>query len=468
MITAMKTKSTTTPTSSALRCLTVVVALIASACASSEPPPASNADTTLNEEVAESDPVETAEASDVSSVDDSSSEEIDAESELDVATEDDPSDGEEATAESIFFPELCSAEPVVAGSRVDIQSSGNRIAPGSLNFADIDEFEVELPDAAVWVTADPSVTGGWYVVLERGSAVRVSADGVVTSANGPAATPPELDAEGNPQSPFRFHELFADPIDDGRVIFADSIAAVLSAPTGFYAHGVLGDALEAAAIEWVDTCTGETGRIDIAEPDVIEGIAPILADIDRDGQMEIVVTLSNSDGGARLAAFELDGTTAGESDPIGQGNRWRNPLAVGAFGPEGEIEIIDVRTPHIGGTVQAFRQIIDPETGPTLAQVAASGPSYTSHVIDTRNLSMGVAVDLDADNFPDVLVATADLRTISALTRTSDVDAVLPGWNIIGERELTNGLTSNIATQEPSAGRSAVAIGDGNILRIWN
>ena len=374
----------------------------------------------------------------------------------------------DATSTDAAFSELCNAEPVISGSRVDIDASGNRIAPGSINFNDIDEIEVELPDEGIWVTADPGSSGGWYVVLERGSAVRVGPDGTVTSSPGPGAVPPELDAAGETQSPFRHHELFNNPIDDTRVVQYQSIAAALSGTTDFLTHGVLGDALEAAAIEWVDTCTGEAGRVEIAEPDVIEGISPILADIDSDGQTEIVVTLSNSTEGARLAAFELDGTSAGESEPIGQGNRWRNQLAAGAFGPSGEVEIIDVRTPHIGGTVQAFRQIIDDDGQPSLIQVAASDPNYTSHVIGTRNLSMGIALNVDSDSFPDVVVATADRSAIVAMTRTDDLDAALQGWNIVGERALTAALTSNIATQQTSTGRSAIAIADGATLRIWN
>ena len=474
MITARTTTpktAMTTATSSRSRrphlAALIGTALLASACASSTSLPETVSESSVVAEV--SGDTEEVEAVSTNDADDESTNGADEDTtaEPDSSAANDTTESEADSSESAFSA-LCTAEPAFPGSRVDVQASGNRIAPGTLNFADIEEIEVELPDNGVWITADPASTGGWYVVLERGSAVRVSADGTVTTAETPAAVPPELDASGTPTSPFRHHELFSDPIDDGRVVVSESIAAVLSTPTDFYPHDVLGDALEAAAVEWVDTCTGERGRIEIAEPDVIEGVSPLIVDIDSDGQMEILVTLSNSEVGARLAAFELDGTSSGESEPIGRGNRWRNQLAVGAFGPSGEVEVIDVRTPHIGGTVQAFRQIIDEENGPSLVQVAASDPNYTSHVIGARNLSMGIALDLDADTFPDVLVATANRGAIVAMTRTDDLDAALQGWSIIGERELTFGLTSNIATQEPSSGRAAVAVADGTTLRIWN
>lgn len=373
----------------------------------------------------------------------------------------------EAVDEAPGATVLCGAGEPLTGSRVDVLQSGNRIASGSTDFTQMDETVVELPDTGIWITADPTVAGGWYVVLERGSAVRVSPLGVVTTALDSGALPPEFSGDGVLQSPFRWHELFTDPIPDSRVVVLEDVAAVLATPTDFYQHGVLGDESEAAAIEWIDTCTGEAGRIEIPEPDVIEGISPMLVDIDRDGQTEIIVTLSNSSSGARLAAFELDGSTAGQSDPIGRGSRWRNIAAVGAFGPSGEVEIIDVQTPHIGGLVQAFRQIEDEELGPTLVQVAESDPRYTSHVIGSRNLSMGIGVDANDDSFPDVLVATANRNAIVAMTRTDELDSELQGWEIIGEQPLDNVLTSNIASQEEAAGRATIAVADGNILRIW-
>ncbi len=381
-------------------------------------------------------------------------------------------------AEAELFSELCEAELPPVGSRVEVTSSGNHIGEGSLDFATVDEMLVELPDNAVWVTADPSVPGGWYVVLERGSSVRVSVEGVVTAAVGDSpGLPPELSADGNPLSPFRHHDLFTDPLPDGRVVVEQSIAAALVQPTERNRHGALGDEIEAAGVEWVDTCTGEGQVIEVAETDVIEGISPLIADVDNDGQVELVVTLSNSTVGAWLAAYELDGTLVAESDPIGQGNRWRNQLGVGPFGPDGQIELISVRTPHIGGTVEAFRLVTttaengeepgNPETISAFVPVAESPPGYTSHIIGETNLSLAIAVDANGDSIPDIITPTADRQRVVALTRTDELDGALQGWNIVGERPLNNELTGNIATQQVSPGTASLAIADGNILRIW-
>jgi len=160
-------------------------------------------------------------------------------------------------------------------------------------------------------------------------------------------------------------------------------------------------------------------------------------------------------------AYELDGSLVAESAPIGRGNRWRNQLAVGPFGLDGETEIIDVRTPHIGGTVQAFRLSGDGD-GRILERVAASDNNYTSHPIGLRNLDMGIAVDADVDGRPDVVVATADRGSLAALTRTTES----PGWTTITTLELPGRLTSNIAVAETD-GVASLAAAAGTTVRIW-
>ena len=444
------------------RAVLVVLALVTAGCATSTPVASPEPEPETQSEVVEE---ESAETLSETVEQDASGEEAQDDDEASVQFE----------ADSEPFSDLCNASEAVIGSRPDVTSSGNRIGLGSIDFTTLDEVVIELPDDAIWVTSDPAVTGGWFVVLSRGSTVRVSPDGVVTTAlDAGVDLPPELDETGAANSPFRFHDLFIEPLEDGRVVMAESIAAALVGPTGSYAHGVLGDALEASGVAWVDTCTGETGRIDMAEPDVIEGISPILYDVDTDGELEIVVTLANGNEGARLAAFELNGTLVGDSEPIGQGRRWRNQLAVGPFGPEGQIELISVRTPHIGGTVEAFRLVPgeadeDSSADPTGAfiPVAESDPNFTSHVIGARNLSLAIAIDATGDSIPDVVVPSANRETVFALTRTDVLDGDRQGWNVVGERALDNELTGNIATQELSPGAAALAIPDGDLLRIW-
>lgn len=344
---------------------------------------------------------------------------------------------------------------------MDLRADGNRIHPGRIDLAAATETDVALDGTPTWVIPHPTVPDAWYVTFDDGTASVVTIDGDTSDAGRPLSEPPLLDLEGRVVSAFVDHGLFDDPLVDGRVVVSGDLAVVLAGGTDRYAHGVLGDAIEASAIAWVDLCTGATGRIEVDVPDVIEGTAPMLADVDDDGEPEVLVTLANADDGARLAAFEFDGTLVGASEPIGQGNRWRNQLAVGPFGPQGETEIIDVRTPHIGGTVQAFRLARADGIG-RLALVAASAPEFTSHVIRSRNLDMGVAVDADDDGRPDVLVASSDRTRIVALSRVETGD----GWEVASTRELPAPLTSNIAVSTAATGTVVVAGHPGG-LRIW-
>jgi hypothetical protein len=364
-------------------------------------------------------------------------------------------------------PELTETEPTCEAAssfpatRTDVRRDGNRIAAGAMNLASASAVDIELPGEALWVVPDPATSGGWYVSLDDGRAVRVDAAGAVSDAGAAPAGPPELSESGEALSPYVNQALFEDPLEDSRVVQAGDFAAALANPTDRYGHGVLGDAIEAAAIEWINLCSNERGRIDIPAPDVIEGISPMLADVDGDSELEVLATVSNGDEGARLVSWEFDGTPLAESAPIGRGNRWRNQLAVGPFGPEGQIEVIDVRTPHIGGTLQAFR-VTGGNDGVILERVAASDDRYTTHVIGSRNLDMGLALDANADGRLDVVVATSDRRALVALTRTNESQ----GWTSVAALELPALLTSNLATQTTDDG-TALAAAAGTTLRVW-
>jgi len=345
----------------------------------------------------------------------------------------------------------------LATNRVDVQASGNRISPDRVNLAAAEHRTIELTHTIDWILADPAVPGGWVAFAADGTSTAIGADGTTGAAPVATTLPPTIANDGNLQSPFALHDRFSDPLPDGRVVHHGSIAAVLSSPTDRYGHGVLGDAIEAAAIEWVDLCSDRTSRIEISDPDVIEGVAPLLSDVDNDGDVEILVTLSNAGSGARLVLYELDGTVRGESEPIGRGNRWRNQLAAGQFGPNAETEIVDVRTPHIGGTVQAFRLS---NSNPSLERVAASAPDYTSHVLGLRNLDMGIAAHLNGDDQLDVVVARATRDRLVALTRSTD------GWSAIADREVDGLITSNFAIQQSPNG-GVLAVGAGATLNLF-
>ena len=347
-----------------------------------------------------------------------------------------------------------------------IGPGGNRVAEGRGAMDRVEPIDVALPEVPMlvlpvrsgWVGTGVALPGStaeltvddrrpeprWYVELESGRGVVVDETLAVIERVG-------AERLGGVDG-------FTDPLPDGVVVEAETFAAALVGPTDRYPHGALGDRIEASAVEVLGTDGRRRARFGPEPPTVIEGLSAVVADATGDARPEILVTQSNADVGAWLALWSPDGELVAESDPIGQGNRWRNQLAVAPVGPGGEVEVIDVRTPHIGGTVQYHRVV-----GDRLERVAAQ-EGFTSHRIGSRNLDLGIVADADGDGTLDVVLPTDDRSTIGILTRTPD------GVEIRAEVPLPGRMSTNLAvTPTPGAeGALTFAVGtDEAVLRIW-
>jgi hypothetical protein len=350
--------------------------------------------------------------------------------------------------------------------RVELQPSGNRSIEGRGAFGSATPQAVELPDgrSAAWLV--PTNDGSWIAVLDDGSTIDVAIDHsdlieATASARAgtfdPTAGPPMLiDGELVDESTGR--SLFTDPLPDTRLVTDGARLIALAGPTDRYGHAVLGDAIEASAVEIIDADGTVTTPIRIPEPDVVEAVSPLLADLNEDGELDVFLTLSNAETGARLAAYNLDGSLIAETAPIGNGNRWRNLLAVAPTGPDGEVEVIDIRTPHIGGTVQFFR-----DDGSGELVLVASADGYSTHTIGSRNLDLGIVSDADGDGQLDVLLPTQSRDQLAVLSRDDSDNGV---------REITRvalgaPISSNVSAVEHRGGVAyAVGTADGRVV-IW-
>ncbi len=207
----------------------------------------------------------------------------------------------------------------------------------------------------------------------------------------------------------------AKALPDARIAIDGSRAVVLGDPTDRYRHGVLGDGHEARSALVLDLAAASVlARIEPPRGWVLEGIAPILADLDGDGVREIVLTESAEGEGARLAAYRRDASLAGASAPIGRGYRWRHQIAVGATRPGGPPELVSVRTPHLGGIAEYFRL----DAG-RLVQVAAYR-GVSSHAIGSRNLDAAALADWDGDGGLELLVPNLAHDALVVVSRTRD------------------------------------------------
>jgi hypothetical protein len=380
--------------------------------------------------------------------------------------------------------------------------SGNLLAEGRGDLQVSRPVDVRLKGRPVWVAAtsmgEDSV---WVAILEDG---RVQAFRLNNRETEPVPISPEKNSPGSPplvkvegdrvtlvtaqnenDSPLTHPtplpgggllvvgeegELFTEggrntkriniqsrALPDARAVLSESgKAAVLTQPTRRYDHGVLGDGLEAGSLTVFGTGLEVSGRIRPASGGVFEAVAPLWFELR--GQELLAVTESAEGEGSRISVYRPGGELVAAGPFVGQSQRWRHLLAAGPFGPEGEVELAAVRTPHIGGTVEFYG--LSPEDEEL--EITGSVPGYASHRIDTRNLDTTLAGDLDGDGGLELLVPDGDYTSLGAIRRTSG--GAETEWRLAVEGV----ISTNLASVTDSGGGISVGVGreDGS-LRLW-
>jgi hypothetical protein len=382
-----------------------------------------------------------------------------------------------------------------------VRADGNRYAQGKGSLSpDSRPIDVKLAGKPVWVAGAPIEDGTiWAVVTDEGQTqiVQASRERVNVFAPVSSGSPPLLVNDGEPKllgppgptasrlthpvpllksdrvafvnnegdvvirGDTEIARFKVNALPDARLLVDDNDRLlVLSGRTGRYPHGVVGDRIEASSITLIETVPEPkiVNTIEIQDGKVIEGISPIWTDIDGDGAREIIVTLSDSSQGAQVVVFREDGELLAEGQPVGQGGRWRHQIAAAPFGPNGEMEIVDVRTPHIGGIVEFYQ--LD---GGNL-NIVAQTSGYTSHLIGSRNLDMAAAADFDGDGQVELLLPGESFTELGAIRRTSAPEGAEVAWTIpLGGR-----MTSNLAGVPLPDDGIAVGVGrEDDILRLW-
>ncbi|MGD2157489.1 MAG: hypothetical protein PVG32_11515 [Anaerolineales bacterium] len=397
------------------------------------------------------------------------------------------------------------SNPLTYIGYTQLQADGNRVVQGFGYLPSANILDIPLSGEPGWVVAVPSNNGSvWLVTLDDGRVEGFLLNNgeykpiLISSDDLPPGKPPLLlNINGTPELlsiPNYSQSLITHPIlipklgrkvfinTDGDLIILDknennpitlAINAlpdtrilsdaegrllILSDPTTSYDHGVLGDAIEATSISLIETIPtiDDVIKIGIPENKVIEGISPIWTDVNNDNIKEIIVTLSDRKEGAQIAVISETRKIIAFGPAIGRGYRWRHQIAVAPFGPDNELELVDVLTPHIGGVVEFYRLIDDKLV------IVAQIEGFTSHVIGSRNLDMAAAGDFDGDGRVELLLPNQALNSLGAIQRNStgaEIDWILP---------LDGNISTNLAATTLSDGQILVGIGrsDG-ILRIW-
>ncbi|WP_397544509.1 FG-GAP-like repeat-containing protein [Roseovarius salis] len=183
------------------------------------------------------------------------------------------------------------------------------------------------------------------------------------------------------------------------------VGARYDAPTTRYAHGVLGDAVEWGALV-LTLSDGGTRRLILPRSRVFEDTAPRLADVDGDGDDEVIVVETSLARGARLAIYDDAGLVAA-TPHTGRPNRWLAPVGVADLDGDGHVELAYVDRPHLARVLRVWRY-----RNGALYPVADL-PGVTNHRIGWDFIPGGLR---DCGQGPEMIVASADWARVVAAT----------------------------------------------------
>lgn len=203
-------------------------------------------------------------------------------------------------------------------------------------------------------------------------------------------------------------------LPDGCVVRGngDVRSAWYVAPTTRYAHGILGDAIEAGGLR-VELASGAQTTLSLPDDQVFEDRTPRLADLDGDGRTEIITIRSSTRLGGSVAVYGVRGEALvelGATPYIGRSNRWLNIAGIADFTGQGGLQVAFVETPHIGGTLKlaAFHG--------NAMQVVAQIGGFSNHGIRSREQRLSAVADVDGDGLMDIILPNARRDQILAVT----------------------------------------------------
>ncbi len=193
-------------------------------------------------------------------------------------------------------------------------------------------------------------------------------------------------------------------------------AAWLTGSTNRYSHGILGDEIEASGLAVIDRA-GKRYSLELDKNSVFEDRKVRIADLDKDGQEELIVVRSYLDSGAALSVYGIRNNKLiliAEIPSIGTSNRWLNPAIVADVDNDGELEIAYVETPHIGGIlhVLALRK--------NKLVYKYRSTSTSNHGIGSRVQELAAAVDWNGDGVIDIAVPNANRLKMKIFSYAKD------------------------------------------------
>lgn len=159
-------------------------------------------------------------------------------------------------------------------------------------------------------------------------------------------------------------------------------------PVTRYTHGVLGDAIEAGAL--LVTQCDQKFIFNLDTLYVFEDIQPRLFDMTNDGVPEVITILTSVSLGASVGVFEIGNDSLylkAQSEYIGRNNRWLNIAAINDLDNDGNVEIVWVSTPHIGGILNVAH------IEGSIIKVLDIYEGVSNHKIGSSNLDLSFIIE---------------------------------------------------------------------------
>jgi hypothetical protein len=137
-----------------------------------------------------------------------------------------------------------------------------------------------------------------------------------------------------------------------------SAAAHYTTPVQRYGHFALGQPHEYASLV-VPSDHGKPLQLDLPDDEVFEDLVPRPVRMRAGGELQWLTVVSQRGLGARMALVGVRNgqlKITAQSAPIGQANRWLNPVGVVDLDGDGETEVAAVVTPHLAGVLTVYQQ----------------------------------------------------------------------------------------------------------------